>query len=323
MPSRSWMKTAAEEIAQAAQLAVVLEVSAYPKPGNIDRFHDFRDTKYDHFLAGGIAIGACTREASLKGLRAGNGEISLSQLGIGSWIRKGVYQTAQWHQGGNTNLGTLSLLVPLAAGAGMTWASTSKLTAPLLRQNVKRALKATSVKDALNFYDAVRKAKPGGLKKPKVKGAPDVLKNSAAEEITQKRLTLYQVMKACAAWDRIGSEWATGMTITFKVGYPQLAEVFRREGDVNKAVVQCYLKILADYPDSLVARRRGLQTARRISEKAKAVLEKGGMLTEAGKQAVLKLHAQLRSPDNSLNPGTTADLTASSLMVFLLCGFRP
>lgn len=323
MPSRGGMRRIAEEISQTAQLAAVLEVSAYPKPGNIDRFYDFKDTKYEHFLAGGIALGTCVKEASLKGLKAGLGEISLNQLGIGSWIKKGVYQTAQWHRGGNTNLGTLTLVVPLAAGAGMTWASARRFSAAALRRSVKKILKATTVEDALDFYDAVRRARPGGLGRLKSGRAPDVSESSVAEEIIRRGLTLYSVMKTCAPRDRICHEWVTGMAVTFEVGYPQLMETFCRKGDVNKAVVQCYLKILADYPDTLVARRRGLQTARWISEKARDVLERGGILTPAGRREALKLKAQLRTSDNSLNPGTTADLTAASLMVFLLCGFRP
>ena len=31
-------------VARSAQLAMLLEVSAYPKPGNVDRTHDFRAT---------------------------------------------------------------------------------------------------------------------------------------------------------------------------------------------------------------------------------------------------------------------------------------
>ena len=40
----------ADFIAGSAELAMLLEVSATPKPGNIDRTHDFEDMTYEHFL---------------------------------------------------------------------------------------------------------------------------------------------------------------------------------------------------------------------------------------------------------------------------------
>ena len=42
-------------IARCAQLAMCLEVSSSPKPGNIDRFSDYEDTRYEHFLASASA----------------------------------------------------------------------------------------------------------------------------------------------------------------------------------------------------------------------------------------------------------------------------
>ncbi|MDD1663513.1 MAG: triphosphoribosyl-dephospho-CoA synthase, partial [Methanomicrobiales archaeon] len=37
-----------------AQMAMVLEVTAYPKPGNVDRCHDYEGTVLEHFLASAI-----------------------------------------------------------------------------------------------------------------------------------------------------------------------------------------------------------------------------------------------------------------------------
>ena len=36
--------------ADRAQLAMMLEVCAYPKPGNVDRCHDYDNTRLEHFL---------------------------------------------------------------------------------------------------------------------------------------------------------------------------------------------------------------------------------------------------------------------------------
>ncbi|WP_371415218.1 triphosphoribosyl-dephospho-CoA synthase, partial [Methanogenium sp. MK-MG] len=39
---------------ECAQIAMMLEVCAYPKPGNVDRCHDYDDTWLEHFLASAI-----------------------------------------------------------------------------------------------------------------------------------------------------------------------------------------------------------------------------------------------------------------------------
>ncbi len=42
--------------ARCAQLARLLEVSATPKPGNIDRDHNYTDTLFEHFLASTVDV---------------------------------------------------------------------------------------------------------------------------------------------------------------------------------------------------------------------------------------------------------------------------
>ena len=54
---------------------------------------------------------------------------------------------------------------------------------------------------------------------------------------------------------------------------------------------------------------------------AKEILEIGGMTTEEGRKRILELDNNLRERD--LNPGTTADITANSIFLAILHGFRP
>ena len=44
----------ARQVAQAAQIACLLEVSA-PKPGNVSRYADFADTRFEDFLLSAVA----------------------------------------------------------------------------------------------------------------------------------------------------------------------------------------------------------------------------------------------------------------------------
>ena len=57
-----------------------------------------------------------------------------------------------------------------------------------------------------------------------------------------------------------------------------------------------------------------------ITETADRILERGGLTTELGVEAVHEFDRKLQSARGEYNPGTTADLTAGSLFVALLCG---
>ncbi len=156
---------ASADIAAAAQLACLLEVSA-AKPGNVSPGRHFADACYEEFLASAVAIG---------GPLAGAGTRPL-----GATVRLAVEATARWTRS-NTNLGIVLLLAPLARAAmlgsrvddptdcGMRIAdcgSRSEGGGPPwmgLRNAVRRVLEATTVDDARDVYAAIRLAAPGGL----------------------------------------------------------------------------------------------------------------------------------------------------------------
>ena len=97
-----------EEIAQCATLAMALEVSATPKPGNIDREHNYPDTRYEHFLASAIATYPLIAEAAKQ------------TKGFGKLLHDAIVESNNWQQGGNTHFGALTLL-PLLTGRGLLW----------------------------------------------------------------------------------------------------------------------------------------------------------------------------------------------------------
>ena len=90
-----------------AELALLLEVAATPKPGNVDRDHDYPDLRFEHFLAG--AVGAA------EGLRMANERGPTAPL-VGEAFERAVAGMSQ-QDGGNTQFGCLLLLVPLVRAA--------------------------------------------------------------------------------------------------------------------------------------------------------------------------------------------------------------
>jgi triphosphoribosyl-dephospho-CoA synthase len=269
----------------AAQLACLLEVSA-PKPGNVSPGRHFADLRYEDFLASGIAIGEPMASAG--------------ERGVGTTIRLAVEATAKLTRS-NSNLGIVLLFAPLARA--------SSLQGPSLQAALKRVLDATTIDDAKEAYVAIRLARPGGLDRAE---SQDVF-----EEPT---MTLVDVMRLAAHRDTIASEYASGFDITFGTVVPAL-ERARRDGlPWDHAVVETFLTLLAEVPDTHIARRSGAGLAADVTARARQVLAAGGVRTDAGRLAIAEFDRGLRDARNSGNPGTTADLTAAAIFVVLLGG---
>ncbi len=270
------------DVAVAAQLAAILEVSA-PKPGNVDPTHDFADTTFDDFLRSALAIGPALGDAGAAGM--------------GATVLRAIRETRRVARG-NTNLGIVLLFAPLACAAASGSGS--------LRARVTRVLAGTTVADAEAVYAAIRLARPGGL--------GDAPEQDVREAPT---VTLRQAMALAADRDAIAREYATDFAITFEIGSPALARAMGAGLAPRAAALEAFLAILAAVPDTLIARKRGGDVAREVSRRAVAVASLTPDTPERVR-ALAEFDASLRDPGNSLNPGTTADLTAATIFVQLL-----
>lgn len=306
------------DITRAAQLASALEVSGYPKPGNVHRTADLGEAKFEQFIASSIAIGPALLGVTRKGYEAGRGEIKLSNIGVGNAIKHAIQDTIKWQSNENTNLGVVMLLIPLAAAAGATLARVGKIKVQKLRENLLDVLKSTTPEDALNLYEAITIARPGGLGKV---AELDVCDEKSKSRIKKEKISLFKIMEMSSEWDNISREWVTGMQITFEVGYPLAKKLYSMTKNVNTTTVQLFLELLSKYQDTQVQRTRGKMISDEVSKKAAAIVKKGGMLTDRGRKLVSRFDEELRK--KGVNPGTTADLTASSLMLLILGGLRP
>jgi triphosphoribosyl-dephospho-CoA synthase len=163
------------------------------------------------------------------------------------------------------------------------------------------------VADAEETYAAIRRARPGGLGQ------------SAAEDVAQApTVTLREAMNLAAARDTIAREYVTDFAVTFEVGAPTIRAARGAGLTWREATVEGYLAVLATVPDTHVARKLGPAEAERISDRARAVVNAGGVRTAPGRAALAALDSELRDAKNSRNPGTTADLTCGALFVVIL-----
>jgi triphosphoribosyl-dephospho-CoA synthase len=276
---------AAKEIAQLAQMACIWEVCA-PKPGNVTRDHDFSDASMTDFLLSAIAMGPAFANAA--------------SLSIGEIIRQAIADTHRLVRS-NTNLGIVLLLAPLVK------ACCGASDPGRVRQNLRAGLGGLNVADARLAYSAIRQAKPGGMGKV-----------PAADISEEPSITLLQAMILAQERDSIAREYATGFAITFEVGLPALNEARSRGAKFAQAIVQAYLTILSQVPDTLIARKKDAATARQISTRAAEVLRLGGIFTAPGQTALAEMDTILRDQAHALNPGTTADLTTAAIFLSLL-----
>jgi len=308
----------AKHISRCLELAILLEVSA-DKPGNVNFVVGFEGTRVEHFLASAVAAHASFEEAAKRGIDVSNSKLRISDADIGELIRNCAADIDVWQKGGNTLIGTVMLLVPLAVAAGMTPMKSNSFDFAELRRNLKLAVESTTPHDAVHLYEAIDIAKPGGLD-----GAPDldVRDPNSKKRLLKEQISLFQVFKIAAGYDDICFEWVNNYPVTFNLAYPYLMEQLKSR-DLNTAIIHTFLKVLSERPDTFIARKVGVEKAREISLDAQKVLELGGAETAKGKQSILEFDKKLRNSGNLYNPGTTADITAAALALSTLGGYRP
>lgn len=284
-------------VAGRAHLACVLEATA-PKPGNVSPGRPFADMRYEDFLLSAQAIARPLEGAGRRPL--------------GETILLAVEATASRTRA-NTNLGIVLLLAPLARAAVLLLDSPPPPERDrrlrYLRAAVAGVLADTTVEDARNAYRAIRLANPGGL------GA------SEEQDVTDEpTVTLLDAMRLAADRDGIAREYASSYETTFDRGVPALLTA-RGDGlAMSDAIVEAYLTLLADTPDTHIVRRGGDTLARRVSQLAADALAAGGVRSDQGRRRIAAMDASLRDPRNLANPGTAADLTAAAIFAALLVG---
>jgi triphosphoribosyl-dephospho-CoA synthase len=263
-----------------AQLACVWEASAR-KPGNVHRYRDFGDAGYVDFLLSAAAIAPVLEAASSRRV----GQTILDAIRA----TRAVVST-------NTNLGIVLLLAPLAAVP----------RGEPLGGGLRRVLDELDVADARLTYEAIRLAAPAGLGR--------VIEQDVSEDPTR---TLREVMALAADRDLVARQYVDGFQAVLQDGLPALREAWEAAESVEAALVACHVRLLASYPDSLIARKRGQAEAEEASQRARQVIAPDSAASALGRAPFDELDAWLCAQGNARNPGTTADMVAASLFAAL------
>ena len=223
--------------AERAQLAMMLEVTAYPKPGNVDRCHDYSDTRLEHFLASVIFARSALEEAE-----RGKGR-------IGEIIKHAVRDT-NCHKGGNTHFGAFILLIPLIFGGDIPHAI--------------EAIGKTDVSDAVAFYKAFAMTDVRVLPSDDL----DINDPGVLRQIRDRDMSLLDVMQHSAERDMVAREWVMGFPLTRRG-----ADLLIQLGSGRDAIVRMFLSLLASEPDTFIIKKHGAEVARQTMQGAFEVLE--------------------------------------------------
>ena len=273
-------------VAENAELALLLEVSSTPKPGNVDREREYPDLRFEQFVAGAVG----TREGFT---RAAAGDP------VGAAFEEAIAGMSQ-QRGGNTQFGAVLNLLPLVAAAGR---------GSLSPEGASAVVEGTTVEDAVNFYGAFEHVSVAVDEPPAGMDDLDVRRGSeAAPALREQGLALADVMTRSADRDGIAAEWTGGFERTFDAAHG----IETATGAVTDRAAAVFLAMLSREIDTFVVTQHDRETAVEVRERANAVLD--------GEESVTAFAEELI--DREINPGTTADIIAGGLFVALQRGME-
>ncbi|RLE56103.1 MAG: triphosphoribosyl-dephospho-CoA synthase [Thermoprotei archaeon] len=305
----------------ALSTATILEATAFPKPGNVHRLKDHEDTSIEHFVISGVASVEVFYRAFIRGYRLADSTSEDMRCGLGYMVYRLVRTCKSRHRGGNTNLGTATLLVPLAVALGFVYRRCGLLHIGKCISTACTLVKHSDVSDAVWFYRAIRVASPRYLRKraPMTSEHPNVWDPNFARLLRERGITLYDVLLCSSMWDLISRELVEGYPLT-QVALCFLRRNVERFGVWNDAVVETFLELLSRYEDTLVVAKRGKDLANELRQRACEVLRLGGVTTSSGMCLLWSLDAW--ASHNGINPGALADVLATAIALLLLTRYR-
>lgn len=267
-------------IGQCATLACLWEVTI-PKPGNVHRGADFEDLTFADFLASAVAIAPAINAAP--------------QNRIGQTVLNAVRAT-QGVVSTNTNLGTVLLLAPLATVS----------TEISIETGLSAVLSDLEADDAILVYRAIQESGAGGL------GSVESM-DVAGEAPTD----LLVGMQAAAEYDLVAQQYVNGFQQILQCVCPWIIDGINRGWNLAESVVHAHVRLMSEFPDSLIRRKCGAKVADESAVRAAGVLDAGEPRNDNYRRALNDVDFWLRADGHRRNPGTSADMIAAGLFLLI------
>jgi len=255
------------------------------KPGNVSPYSEGHDMTVTDFV---------------KSAELATPILCDPSLSVGERILESVKITMS-EVGCNTNLGMLLLFAPLIRAAELGVVS--------LHSNLGIVLDELDDRDTACIFAAISHANPGGL--------GDSEKYDVNKEL-ERSITLQMAMTEARDRDLIAKQYVTDFVDIFTIGFGCIEDFALQWNSVQWAAVACYMGFMAEFPDSHIRRKHGQEIAEQIKINAVPIaLEfRDKDSPEEATEMLMKFDKALKQ--KGVNPGTSADLTAASLLVYHL-----
>ena len=260
------------------------DVEAF-KPGNVSVYNEGHDMTVKDFLLSA---------------KVSSEPITNPDYSLGEKIFYAVKATRE-AVGCNTNLGILLLCAPLIQ------ATFNQKKNELLRDSLKKVLQKTTIDDAEWVFKAITLAAPGGLGESK------------NQDVNEKpAVTLTEAMEISQHKDKIAYQYTTNYIDVFDFAVLRYNKGLVHFGNDAWAAASVFTGLLRKFPDSHVERKYGDKYSNWILEQMITV-DDALLNTHNPEQLIPMLHDVDRQfKAKGINPGTTADLTVATVLVYLI-----
>lgn len=222
------------------------------------------------------------------------------QLSLGKRILQSVEATLAATDC-NTNLGMILLAAPVIRVF-------EQVASPAdFQGSIKSLLRSLEREESRDIFAAISLANPGGLGKV-----------DKYDVNTPGDVDIFTAMDAAKEWDHIALQYVNGYREVINMGVKCLQTCHNRWNSVEWGVVACYLMYMASFPDSHIRRKHGSGVAELVRKKTVTVLDQFDKYEnpDDAKEVLMAFDKELK--DSGVNPGTCADLTVASLLLYRL-----
>jgi triphosphoribosyl-dephospho-CoA synthetase len=272
-------------VAMVAELACFIEVVC-PKPGNIQPGKPFGQINEMSLIVSAMGLSEAFRDAEAP---------------VGRVVTRAA-QASKNLVGRETSRGAILLLAPLVkASHEIRKKKGHSLSARAsdFRAEAERVLSELKGEDSSQIrevFSAGRGVSASG---------------------TDENLPLLEFMKEEMSHDSVAREYAKGYEITFGITVPCLETLWNKGYALKRSILQTALVLLAEVPDTEIARNFGEDESIAASEIAGRAVMSGGYFSAGGRRTLTALRSHLEDPEKPMPPTATADLTAAGVFVFL------
>lgn len=202
----------------------------------------------------------------------------------------------------NTNLGMILLFTPLI----MAYEISKSVK---LRENLTTVLESITKDDTKLVFKAISLANPGGLGKV-----------NKYDVNSDRECALLEAMSFASHRDNIALQYTNSFNEIFNIGFINIKSFVKRWNSVKWGTVACYLNFVSTLLDSHIQRKHGNDIAEQIRVRSKYIADRFNNSTYPKLPIILLKDFDKELKSKNINPGTSADLTAASILLYkLLC----